>query len=504
MEQICVNIKEEDCGWESMQHQSAKIKEGGCELVAIDIKEESPPISDSTDMQKTEIVNSVKEEDIKLEFVPQHLCPHEDVPGLGHRPNHSVHVKLESLESDVKRTVESSFLSLPSEDLKEICSFAPSSLPQTSLQHRPRQTKKNGNLKTSGLENLTSARLHCSPLPVVKLTRIDDINTQQQMYKTNSSASSVFQEQKKRFKQKLKCNDDKCSQAEKKTYSCSECGKQFLWRSHLQVHTRIHTGEKPYNCTECGKQFLRSRYLLTHTRIHTGEKPYCCSECGKRFLQMNTLQAHTRIHTGEKPHCCLECGKRFLQINHLKIHARIHTGEKLCCCSECGKQFVNRSKLQLHKRFHTGEKPYCCSECGKQFLHSRNLQTHMRIHTGEKPYCCSQCGKQFTTSGSLQKHTRIHTGEKLYYCSECGKRFVNSGTLQTHRRIHTGEKPYCCSECGKQFSTNSQLKTHTRIHTGEKPYCCSECGKRFSSNSYLQKHTTICSMRSDRDGSKKM
>ncbi|XP_039618181.1 uncharacterized protein LOC120534656 [Polypterus senegalus] len=519
MEKTTVEIKKEDCEWQSahLQQESCGIKEEDFERVVFDIKEDSELTFHTTDTYTTESVNGIKEEDLKPEFDSQPLCPDEDAPGLGLRPtnlcsspHHSVLVKSEYVESDMKRAEEASGSSHSGEGFQNNGSFSLSSLTQNSLQCRSQQTLMNMEKSTTGPMILVLAPVQDGQRP----ERTDTVKTQLQVHNTDSS--TLLSCQKKCSKKKYR-NKDKRTHKRQKEYCCHECRKQFSTNWGLQIHTRIHTQEKPYGCSECGKRFYTSSSLQRHTRIHTGEKPYSCSECDKQFSDGSSLQVHARIHTGEKPyrcsdcgkhfsssshlqshtrthkgekwHCCSECGKQFSQISYLQRHTRIHSEEKPYCCSECGKRFSNKRNLQIHTRIHTGEKPYRCSECGKRFTDFSGLQKHMRIHTGEKPFCCSECGKQFSFSVHLQKHTSVHTGEKRYCCSECGKRFSQLSSLQTHMRVHTGEKQYCCLECGKEFYTKWNLQIHTRIHTREKPYCCCECGKQFCYKSSLQSHS---------------
>ncbi|XP_044028003.1 zinc finger protein 665-like isoform X2 [Siniperca chuatsi] len=282
----------------------------------------------------------------------------------------------------------------------------------------------------------------------------------------------------------------------KKSFSCSECGKIFGRKEHLQTHVRIHTGERPFSCSDCGKTFGCKRSLLGHMTSHTGEKPFSCSQCGKRFGRMVNLKTHERLHTGERPFSCPFCSKGFTQKVHMTQHMAVHTGEKQFSCSICDKKFTWLSGFRRHKcgseqseldesqteensETEPGEKPFRCRQCGNRFNHKHNLKAHIRIHTGEKPFSCSVCGKGFTASGALKKHLRTHSGEKPFSCSVCGIRFTQGGNLKRHMAQHTGEtreKPFRCSVCGKSFTQVSNMKRHMTQHSATETSQSQEAG----------------------------
>ncbi|XP_029952120.1 WT1 transcription factor a isoform X4 [Salarias fasciatus] len=121
--------------------------------------------------------------------------------------------------------------------------------------------------------------------------------------------------------------------SEKRPFMCAYpgCNKRYFKLSHLQMHSRKHTGEKPYQCdfTDCGRRFSRSDQLKRHQRRHTGVKPFQCETCQRKFSRSDHLKTHTRTHTGktsEKPFTCRwpNCQKKFARSDELVRHHNMH------------------------------------------------------------------------------------------------------------------------------------------------------------------------------------
>ena len=46
--------------------------------------------------------------------------------------------------------------------------------------------------------------------------------------------------------------------------TCPHCGKQCPTPSLLQIHVRVHTGEKPFKCWKCGMAFSTKSNMMRH------------------------------------------------------------------------------------------------------------------------------------------------------------------------------------------------------------------------------------------------
>lgn len=76
------------------------------------------------------------------------------------------------------------------------------------------------------------------------------------------------------------------------TYRCSHCGKKLSSARSLNIHEKIHTGQKNYICQVegCGKSFYIKSMLIRHQFVHSNNREERCpyKKCTSRVKLFKT------------------------------------------------------------------------------------------------------------------------------------------------------------------------------------------------------------------------
>uniref|UniRef100_A0A182JR55 C2H2-type domain-containing protein n=1 Tax=Anopheles christyi TaxID=43041 RepID=A0A182JR55_9DIPT len=137
-----------------------------------------------------------------------------------------------------------------------------------------------------------------------------------------------------------------------KLFRCLLCNHKFTTKAKMEKHKyNTHQKRQPrYCCSYCGRTFNKRLMLVDHENVHRGLKTYHCSPCSRDFMYKSSYDRHMQVvHSDTKNFTCEFCHKSFKRSTTLTVHMRLHTGEKPYVCGFCGRQFTDASSFRKHK-----------------------------------------------------------------------------------------------------------------------------------------------------------
>ncbi|KAK7881048.1 hypothetical protein WMY93_032354 [Mugilogobius chulae] len=172
----------------------------------------------------------------------------------------------------------------------------------------------------------------------------------------------------------------------KKPHACPMCEKSYSWRSHLEIHLRVHTGRN--------LSAVQSAATL-HQKDVPGHSP--APPHGGETFQLLRLrrQVHFKgqrdeAHDGGSPESLRREEPSQTQLLRVRqsLHVALTPGD---------------ARARPHRR-----EALPVSRVGKRFTQKATLLGHMTRHTGERPFSCPVCQKSFRQKNHVQKHINIH------------------------------------------------------------------------------------------------
>ncbi|XP_011569227.2 gastrula zinc finger protein XlCGF26.1 isoform X33 [Plutella xylostella] len=189
---------------------------------------------------------------------------------------------------------------------------------------------------------------------------------------------------------------------------CGYCNINLPGFRQLSNHVTTHY--QALICELCGKSFMTKPGLLLHTEFNHRGKGYPCAKCKQKFQTRDARKEHVTNSRQCWVHTCRKCNDRFLTWKLKQNHVvSVHSGPvKTYPCTECGEVFPTQIRYYIHFKLHHSSEVFVCNHCGTKYYSKTRLEDHMVSHTKEKKYKCSKCSKCYPYLRGLTRHLTSH------------------------------------------------------------------------------------------------
>jgi hypothetical protein len=136
-----------------------------------------------------------------------------------------------------------------------------------------------------------------------------NLNTNGNTNDSNSRSSSVLSVENNRYDDK---NDDEIESCNNKLNRILDKNLEYKFQSRHNIIA------SPKSLNSVNSQASTKNVLLSQSNQHS------CKFCNKNFSSASALDIHIRIHTGEKPFKCSICSRAFTTKGNLKVHMGTH------------------------------------------------------------------------------------------------------------------------------------------------------------------------------------